>query len=316
MEPGGRAEVLEQRQRGRELEHRVAVVVGVAGRVARAVADRHPQVAVPVHDRGGASHPDRPLALAGRRVHLEGREGTAALGCGHQPPVVVRAVPRVAAVADDHPSGVQRQGHPLQLGLGIGTGGIDPLVRQDGSGRHVEPEEIMPHGRSHQLVGHHEHLVARRVDHRCRGDPHRGGDVPAGQVAGRDRRRHRGRPQDRPVRGRQGHDGVAFGGHQDPAAQDQRFAEQLSAQLGRDPCPMGRRRRTCLRSRRPSHLGCRGRRASCRRSAPAGPGAGWRGRRGVRATVGRAPCTADPARRTDPSPQRRSDHGDPPRRPW
>ncbi len=61
------ANVVEQLHGRAQLEHAVAVVVGVAGTVAGAVAGRHPDVALGVDRRGGASHPHRALAVAGRR---------------------------------------------------------------------------------------------------------------------------------------------------------------------------------------------------------------------------------------------------------
>ena len=64
-------EVLQQPHGRRQLEHRVAVVVGVRGRVDRAVADADPDVAAAVHDRRRAAHPDRALRLVGRGVDRE-----------------------------------------------------------------------------------------------------------------------------------------------------------------------------------------------------------------------------------------------------
>ncbi len=81
--PRRRREVLHQREGGRELEHRVTVVVGVAGRGHRAVAGRDPDVAAGVHHRGRAAHPDGTLALAGARVDRRTSAGVPP-GLGHR----------------------------------------------------------------------------------------------------------------------------------------------------------------------------------------------------------------------------------------
>ena len=114
--PRRRGEVLEERERRRELEHRVAVVVGVARRVHRAVAGLDPDVAV----RRPPPGPRRPSRWrpGSRRGRVDGEVGGGAAGLGHgdHPAVVRGAVAEVPPEAEDDPAGVERQPRPLQEG--------------------------------------------------------------------------------------------------------------------------------------------------------------------------------------------------------
>ena len=67
LRPVRRREVLQQGHGGRELEQGIAVVVGVRGRVDRAVAGAHPHVPGRVDDGSGTAHPDGALALVRAR---------------------------------------------------------------------------------------------------------------------------------------------------------------------------------------------------------------------------------------------------------
>ena len=151
---------------GDELEHRVAVVVGVARRVHRTVAGLDPDVAVRVHHRGGATHPDGALALSGGGVDREFGGGPPGFGHGDHPPVVRGAVAEVPSVAEDDPAGVERQARALEdVGRG-GTDRVDVLAQLRLSGCRVQPDQLVGRGPVDQLVGHHEDLGARLVDHR------------------------------------------------------------------------------------------------------------------------------------------------------
>ncbi len=60
-----------RRSEGRELEDRVAVVVGAAARGHRTVSGAHPYIAGTVDHGCGAAHPDGALVFAGAAVDLE-----------------------------------------------------------------------------------------------------------------------------------------------------------------------------------------------------------------------------------------------------
>jgi hypothetical protein len=101
----------------RQLEHRVAVVVRLAGAEVVAVGAGHVDVPLRVDDRGAAAHPHRSPVLAAadlevvqRSARLRDRDDIAvgrAVGAG--------AVAGVLAVGDDHAAVVERQPWPLQL---------------------------------------------------------------------------------------------------------------------------------------------------------------------------------------------------------
>ena len=177
--PRGRREVLQQGQRRRELEDRVAVVVGVGRRGDRAVAGADPDVSGGIDDRCRAAHPDGALALAGRRVDVELGGGTAGLGHGDHPAVVGPTVAVVAAVAEDDSSAVERQARALQQRGGGGAGRVDVLGQLGLARRRVEPDQLVRRVPADDLVGDDEELRARRVDHRGAGDADAGGDVAA-----------------------------------------------------------------------------------------------------------------------------------------
>ena len=90
--PGRRGERVEQLHGRAELEHAVALVVGVGRQVVGAVARGHPHVALGVDGGGRAAHPHRPLAVTGRTGHGVDGRGRAVLGSrDHQAVVVARS---------------------------------------------------------------------------------------------------------------------------------------------------------------------------------------------------------------------------------
>ena len=113
--PGARREVLRAGQARRQLQDRVAVVVG--GR-RRAVPGGHPDVARRVDLGSGAAHPDRPVVADRHRLVVSRRPP--ALGHRDDPAAVGRAVPVVAAVAEDDVAVAQVQTGALQnVGLAL-----------------------------------------------------------------------------------------------------------------------------------------------------------------------------------------------------
>ena len=231
--PRGRREVLEQGERRRELEHRVAVVVGVGRRGDRAVAGADPDVAGGVDDRGRAAHPDGALALAGRRVDVELGRGAAGLGHGDHPAVVRRAVAVVAAVAEDDPSAVERQARALQQRGGSRAGRVDVLGQLGLPGRRVEPDQLV------------RRAARGRPRRRRRRPPTRVSSItgvpvmptvgemsPQGSEPG-----GTGVPRwvdhsTAPVVAGEGVDGVVLGGHEDAPVRDERLAVELAVEGG------------------------------------------------------------------------------------
>ena len=92
---------------------------------------------------------------------------TAAFGCCDQPSVVVRAVPGIASVANDHLAAVEGQGYPLELRLRVGTSRVDDLVQQDGPVRGAQTVQMVLDDAADQLISDDKDFVARRIDDWC-----------------------------------------------------------------------------------------------------------------------------------------------------
>ena len=182
LRPVGRREVLQELQRRGELERRIAVVVGLAGRMDRAVAGADPDVAVAIDGGSGPTHPDRALAVAGGGVHGEERRSPARLVDRDDPPPVRGAVPVVPTHAEHH---LAARRASVRC---VGAAPRDPHPGDPRPGssrwRPTSSRQAHQHVRRaavHQLVGHHEDLAPRRVDDRRAGDAHGGRDVAAGE---------------------------------------------------------------------------------------------------------------------------------------
>ncbi len=129
--PRARREELHQLQGRRQLQDRIAVVVGVLVRVDRSVPGADPDVAVAVDDRCRAAHPDGSLALPGRGVDGEvPRRPARFRNCRH-PALVAGAVPVVTAEAEHDLAGVQGQPGALQQRRGIGPRRVHVLGHLD-----------------------------------------------------------------------------------------------------------------------------------------------------------------------------------------
>ena len=248
-EPGGGGERVEQLHGGAELEHAVALVVGVARGVERAVARGHPDIALGVDGRCRPTHPHRPLAVAGLVGHREHRRVGSVLGSRDHQAVIGIAVTGVAPEAHDHPPCGQPERYPLQLKRRAGAGRVDHLVQLDQAGEGVQSDQMVGGtGRSiggDRLGGHYEDLVAGRVDDRRTGDSHGGMDVAAqpGDGGRIERGTEVAGPQDLAGVCRQGVDGVVLGGGEHPASEDQGLAVELPVEGRRGPGRGGRRER-------------------------------------------------------------------------
>ncbi len=147
--PRARREELHQLQGRRQLQDRIAVVVGLLVRVDRAVSGADPDVAMAVDDRRGAAHPDGSLALAGRGVDGEVLGRPARFRHRRHPALVARAVPVVTAEAEHDLAGVQRQPGALQQRRGIGACRVHVLGHLDparGGGQADQPVRRLPAG--------------------------------------------------------------------------------------------------------------------------------------------------------------------------
>ena len=240
--PELRGEGVKQLHGRAELQHAVALVIGVRCTVERAVPGGHPDVALGIDGGSRATHPHRALAVAREVGHRVGGWGRAVLGSRHHQPVVGVAVSRIATEADDHPAVGEGQGDSLQLEGRVGAGWVDVLVQQHRSGVDVQADELVGGIAASAHRRHHEDLRASGVDHRGPGDPHGGMDVPAESWNGGrvQRRAEMIRPQHRAGIGGQGVDGVVLRGHEDPTGGHQGLAVQLAIESGRGP--RGRRR--------------------------------------------------------------------------
>ena len=131
----------------RQLEDRIAVVVGVLVRVDRSVPGADPDVAVAVDDRCRAAHPDGSLALAGRGVDGEVPGRPARFRNRRHPALVAGAVPVVTAEAEHDLAVVQRQPGALQQRRGIGPRRVHVLGHLDparGGGQADQPVRRLP----------------------------------------------------------------------------------------------------------------------------------------------------------------------------
>ena len=229
----------------RQLEHRVTVVVRLAGTEVVAIGAGHVDVPLRVDDRRAAAHPHRSpiraaadLEIVQRSPRLRDRDDVAVSGT-----VGAGTVASVLAVGDDHATVVERQPWPLQLReLVLARAGHRRLAQLDLPREQVEPEQAVR--RLHALRGRRafyqgvrvdEDLVARQVDHRGAGNADHGRDVAARQVTGWHGARQVARPQDAPAAGGHHVDGVVLGRRDDPAVGDERLAEQLPVKDRRDP---------------------------------------------------------------------------------
>ena len=261
--PDGRCEQLLLGQLRRELNDRVAPIVGTRR---RPVAGRHPDVARTVDLWRRTSHPDGPLGPVRhgpRRVVVHDR----ATGLGHRddPAVVRLAVPAVAPEPEHDVAVVEIQPGALQE-----IGGRVPRARRvhrhrrqlQGTGVDVQPDQEMGRrARSDELVGHGEDLPSGGVDDRGAGDPDVRPMSPHGSSSRRHRRPDVRRPQHRPGVGGQCVDGVVLRRHEDAPGRLERFPVDLAVEHRRPPGGRGRRegdRPTC---RRRSRAGSRGRRS-------------------------------------------------------
>ena len=208
------------------------------GSVDRSVAGGEPDVAPRVDLGSRAPHPHRPLVVSGRRIDLIGGDRPAGLGDRHHPPVVGGAVPVVAAEAEDDPTRVERQRHPLQGGRGVDARRVDPLAQLDGPRGQPEPDQFVRRAVPARHVGDHEDLASCRVDGRGGSDPDGRGDVPAREGRRGDRGPHMGRPADLPVGRVQRIDGVVLGRDDDSGAGHQGFPVELPVEGTRNPDPV------------------------------------------------------------------------------
>jgi len=152
--------------------------------------------------------------------------------------VVVAAVTGVPTETDDHPAVGQRQRRALQLvGGGGHAGRIDHLVQQDRARIEIESDQVVGRPTGNLFRRHDEDLVAGGVDHRCRGDPHRGLDVTAqtGHGGGVERSPDVGGPQHRARICRQRVHGVVLGGGVDPTGGHEWLSEEAAVEGGRGP---------------------------------------------------------------------------------
>ena len=179
--PVGRREVLQEGQRGGQLERRVAVVVGPVAEYTEplpALTQTSPGRRRRGRHRPSRSRPGRRPAAAST-VKKVGR--AAGLVHGDHPPPVGGAVPVVAAQAEHHPAGVQGQPGALQQRGGVGAGRVDVLGHLDRAGRRVSPTSTCAGDPSTSSSATTKISPRDGVDDRGAGDPDGGRDVAAGQ---------------------------------------------------------------------------------------------------------------------------------------
>jgi hypothetical protein len=245
--PRGRSEELFELQCRRELEDRVAVVIGEVGRSHRAVAGADPDVAAGIDGGCSPAHPDGSLLLVGTGVDGEIQRCATGLPHRHHPSPVRTTIPVVAPEPEHHLARVERQTGALQQRRRICARWVDVAGHLYLAGRGVETDEHVGRRPVDQFVSHREDLCPCRVDDRCAGDPHRGLDVSTRKRIGGYRPGHVGRPHDGPGGRGQGVHGVVLGGHVDPACRHQGLPVKLPVEGGRGP---GRGRGVHRRDRR------------------------------------------------------------------
>ncbi len=98
----GRGEELQEMEGRGELEHRVAVVIGVGGRGNRSIAHADPDVAILVDDRRGTTHPHRTLRLAGTDVEPVVVRRSSGFIDGHYPSPIAAAVAVISPESEYH----------------------------------------------------------------------------------------------------------------------------------------------------------------------------------------------------------------------
>ena len=133
--PVGRREELRARQSGRELNDRVAAVVGGPR---RAVARGGPDVGGSVDLGGSAAHPHSTLGTVGRRV--EDATGATPFGHGDDVAVVRRAVALVAPEPEHDVAVAQVEAGALEDRRGQLTGRVDRLAQQHRAAVDVPPD--------------------------------------------------------------------------------------------------------------------------------------------------------------------------------
>ncbi len=229
--------MLLQCQGRRELEHRVAVVIGVARRVHRAVARGDPDVARGIHHRCGAAHPHCTLVLTGGRVHGEDLRRPSGFGHGDHATPVGGAVAVVAAKPEHDMPGIERQPGALQQGLRRGTRRINVLSELCLARAGVETDQHVRRSTIDQLVRHREQFGSGLIDHRGPCDADRRRDVPARKVTTRHGGADVGRPEDGTRARRQCVHRVVLSGDKDAIAEHQGFRVERSVERGRRPRP-------------------------------------------------------------------------------
>ena len=228
--PVARGEVLRAGQARRQLQDRVAEVVGSRR---RPVPRGDPDVAGSVNLGSGASHPHGPVVADRYRLVVTRRP--AALGHRPDPAAVGRAVPVVAAVAEHHVSVAEVQAGALQNRRGRLTGGIHVLVQQGRARVHVQPDEHVGRRAPAQLVGDREDLAPGDVEHGRPGDADRRADVAARQIARGDRCPDVAGPQDGAGIGGQCIDRVVLGRDVHPPGGLERLPVDLPVEHRRGP---------------------------------------------------------------------------------
>ena len=139
--PDRRCEVLLERQRRRELEHRVAVVVGLADEYTEPLPASTQML--PLASTTGAAPPIQMAPWLSPAAESTVKTSRRAAGLGHRdhPAAVGGAVAVVAAHAEDHAAGVERQPGALQQRGGVDAGRVDVLGELHLAGGGVETDQ-------------------------------------------------------------------------------------------------------------------------------------------------------------------------------
>ncbi len=234
--PVARCEVLRANQTRRQLQDRVAEVVG--GR-RRPVPRGDPDVPRPVDLGRGAAHPHGPVVADRHGLVVTRRP--AALGYRADPAAVGRAVAVVAPVAEHDVPVAEIQAGPLQDRRRGLSGRIHGLAQQCRAGVHVQSDQDVGRRASAEFVGDREDLPPGDVEHRGPGDADRRADVAAGQITGRNRCPDVAGPQDGTGIGGQGIHRVVLRRDIDATGGFEGLSVDLPVERGRGPCG-GRRR--------------------------------------------------------------------------
>ena len=221
--PGRGGEEAFELERGRELDHRIAAVVGAGG---GAIADRDVEVARRV-DHRPARCPDG--SFADDRDPVRDRDTCTARGNAYNLTYVLAAIAGQPAESYVHVAVGDREGRTLLVSPRIVAGQIHGPRPADRSGGRIEGEEdVMEAGD----FGHDEQRTGHRVV-RGRARNAEWIDVAAWQGRQRHRSADIAAPQDRPGGRVDGVDAVAFGGRDDGPVHDERLGIDGPVQRGR-----------------------------------------------------------------------------------